>query len=299
MTLVGVRTVRGLLMSACLVATSACDAATPGTPGLDMGAPVDSGVALDTGAPRDSGMPNDSGTPASDLGSSDGGTPHERDHLIFEADFEGSNPFENFSNSQHCCEHSVTQSNTYARHGESSYRAEVRSDDPSVSSGYRAEILPMGVTDDGEMWYGYSILFEAPIADGYWNGVNGVFTQWHPDNSYGSSSLSLWSYGGVWEIHTNPDGERDTIQHTDTLIGDDIRIESLRWFDIVWHVNWDTGHVELFVDGVKYFDVTDHEYAGQYFKLGMNRWLVDETWVIYYDDLRIGDSGATYEDVAP
>ena len=44
---------------------------------------------------------------------------------------------------------------------------------------------------------------------------------------------------------------------------------------------------------------------GQYMKLGMNRWgdgpggAPEDTWIIYYDDLRIGDDQARFEDVAP
>jgi hypothetical protein len=145
--------------------------------------------------------------------------------------------------------------------------------------------------------------FEAPQADGSWTGsYGGHFVQWHPDNSSGSASLSLWGSDGVWDVATNPEGDGSADHHGSKPITANV------WHDVVFHVDWDNGIVQFWLDGVLYQDLKDIDYAsgpGQYMKLGMNRWgngpggAPEDTWIIYYDDVRIGNDDATYEDVAP
>jgi hypothetical protein len=235
-------------------------------------------------------------------GSSSGGA-YVRQHLLLEADFEGPDPFADFANEQHCCEHSVTQSMDQARTGTSSFRAEVRPDDPAVSAGWRAEIVPASVSDTGLRWYGWSMYFETPAANGNWTGsYGGHFVQWHPENSGGSASLSLWGSDGVWDVATNPEGDGSAEHHGS------LPISANTWHDVVFRVDWDAGEVTFWLDGEVYIDLMDVDYAsgpGQYMKFGMNRWgngpdgAPEDTWVIYYDDLRIGDDEAQLEDVAP
>jgi hypothetical protein len=271
------------------------------------GDPGSGGAA--TGAGGNGAGASGSGSGSGAGGGSSGGTggsggAYVRQNLIFEADFEGDTPFADFANNQHCCAHSVTQSAAQARTGEHSFRAEVRANDPPVSSGWRAEILPNGVNDTGDKWYGFSVYFETPQAGGNWLGsYGGHFVQWHPDNGSGSASLSLWGSDGVWDVATNPEGD-SSAQHN----GTDLPITANAWHDVVFHVDWDGGVVQFWLDGDLYVDLTNVDYGsgpGQYMKFGMNRWgngpggAPQDTWVIYYDDLRIGNGDATYKDVAP
>ncbi len=314
---------RGLLVCALAISMLGCEggAAECEVDGDCRGAPwicrrslcidprPDAAIAIDGGG-GDSGVvpPEDAGHDASsadassaDASSTDASTPHVRDHLLLEAGFEGDDPFAAF-HTQACCERSIQQSDAHARSGTHSFRAEVRASDPSVSSGYRAELLPRGVTDEGERWYGFSVLFEVPDEDGVWDTYNGHLVQWHPDNATGSASLSLWASGGVWDVATNPRGERGETHHEVPEAGP---ITTGVWHDVVFHVDWEASLVEVWVDGERIARLEDERYTGQYFKLGMNRWgsgpggAPDDTWVIYYDDLRIGDELATYDDVAP
>ncbi|HEX2627639.1 MAG TPA: fibronectin type III domain-containing protein, partial [Chitinophagaceae bacterium] len=96
----------------------------------------------------------------------------ERQNLIFDQSFEGSHSFDNFSTNQDAGHAwSRQQSATHKNEGDSSYRAEVRSGcDGYVSSGYRCEILPSNITDDGVMWYGLSIYLDEPYSGGNWIG---------------------------------------------------------------------------------------------------------------------------------
>ena len=145
--------------------------------------------------------------------------------------------------------------------------------------------------------------FEAPQAGGNWTGsYGGHFVQWHPDNSGGSASLSLWGSDGIWDVATNPEGDGSAEHHGS------LPITANTWHDVVFRVDWDAGEVTFWLDGDVYVDLTGVDYAsgpGQYMKLGMNRWgdgpggAPEDTWIIYYDDLRIGDDQARFEDVAP
>jgi hypothetical protein len=119
----------------------------------------------------------------------------------------------------------------------------------------------------------------------------------------------MWGNDPVWDLTTNPTGQYDATHHPDPLGGGAPQTITLNvWHDIVIHVLWTGGQlVELWVDGVLYTRVISNvdftQGPGQYLKFGMNRWGPNGppvgTWVIYYDDLRIGDAQATYADVAP
>lgn len=251
------------------------------------------------------GDPSNGGSPGSggDPGTGGSGGEYVRQNLILEAGFEGSDPFDGFD-MQKCCSHSVTQSDAHARTGASSFRAEVAIGDPSVSSGYRAEVLPQGISDTGEKWYGWSMYFETPASGSNWTGTNGHFVQWHPDNSSGSASLGLWSYGDNWLVGLNPEGDSSA-----DFVDVGYPIAANTWHDVVMHVDWSGSTVQVWLDGNLEVDVDDADYGGgpgQYFKFGINRWgngpngsPNDDDWVIFYDDLRIGDENATYPDVAP
>lgn len=276
--------------------------------GAPDGAGAGSGGASAAGgaASAGSGAASAGGGEASNGGSSGAGGagPIVRQHLLLEADFEGADPFGAFANNQHCCAYSVTQSGAHARSGQSSFRAEVRNGDPAVSSGYRAEIEPNGVSDTGEKWYGFSLFFESPLAGSTWTGESGHFVQWHPDNSSGSASLGLWSYGEGWLVGLNPEGDSSA-----QFVGPGPAISAGVWHDVVIHADWGGSLIQVWIDGSQVVDRNDVDWAsgpGQYLKLGINRWgggpngaPTSDDWVIYYDDFRIGDGQATFADVAP
>lgn len=236
-------------------------------------------------------------------GSTSSGGDYVRQNLIFEADFEGSAPFDDFGDPLACCSSSVTQSSEHARTGTYSFRAVVTEDDQQVSGGYRAEIAPNGDFDTGERWYGWSVYFETPQAGGDWLGsYGGTFAQWDPDATTGAAIVSLSGSDGIWDLATNPTGS-SSVEYN----GPGHAITANTWHDVVFHIDWTGGLVELWLDGEPELTLTDLDFAsgpGQFMRFGMNRWssgpgAPEDTWVIFYDDLRIGDENATYQDVAP
>lgn len=293
-------------------ATSTSGAATTGTgsgagSGSGPGGSTGSGGAPGTGGgPGSGGDSSSSGSSTTTTGTGGAGGGHVRQNLLLDEGFEGADPFPEgvFSVGQACCDHTITASTEQAREGSQSFRAEVRVGDPAVSSGYRAELTMPGISDTGDKWYGWSMFFQAPADGGAWDGTNGHFTQWHPDNGSGSASLGLWSYGDGWLVGLNPEGDGDV-----ELEDLGMPIEVGAWQDVVMHVDWDEGIVEVWVNGVQELAAANVDFAsgpGQYMKLGINRWgsgpdgsPADDDWVIFYDAFRIGSELATYDDVAP
>jgi hypothetical protein len=234
-----------------------------------------------------------------------------RQHLLFDEGFEGLCPFGSFTTVEDAGHPwSRNQSAEQANEGMYSFRAEVRSYcDGYVSSGYRSEIQPNGVTDAGVMWYGMSIYFDTPVSGGGWTGNNsGHYLQWHPNNPTGSASLALYSASGQWDLTTNPSGGAGGTHHQ-------IGTQTAGWHDFVFKVDWASsgGYVMLWIDGKLIYNITGLSWnsQGRYLKIGMNRWgacttTCDptnpgpcETWIVDYDNIRIGDQNACYYDVAP
>ena len=215
--------------------------------------------------------------------------------ILVQTSFEGSNPFAGFSTGQACCSYSVTATTAKAHDGLQSFKAEVRLGDPAVSSGYRAEIRPNNLDDAGDMWYGYSTLTEKMGGDG------GHCIQWHPNNGTGSATLSIYTGENTFNVVRNMNGANYYQSSGGAWPVKPIVLN--RWYDIVFHVKWSTGSdgiIEIWIDGAKYYDFRGQTMPaeGVYLKFGMNRWNVQNDWVVYYDNLKIGRD-VTYNDVAP
>lgn len=226
-----------------------------------------------------------------------------RQNIIFEAGFDGTKPFltENELYPQKCCSYSITQGKApYVRSGDGSFRAESRAGERSVSDGYRPEFIPPLNTRLTDGWYGYSVY----LAD--WKAVSGGehIMQWHPNDGTGSAVLALWTAGNTFNVNLNASG--GTSSSGLKSLANSITIKPNKWYDFVWHVVWSRdatkGKVEVWVDGVKYVDfagVTQPTSGIPYFKIGINRWDIKDNRVLYIDAVRIGNSSATYKDVAP
>jgi hypothetical protein len=218
--------------------------------------------------------------------------------VLFSTSFEGTNPWAGMTNNQSCCSHSVTASTDHPHDGLKSFRSEVKTDDPAVSAGYRAELTFPSIDDDGDMWYGWSMYFDpnnAALND--WTGCCGHVVQWHPESSGGGAVLDLRADGGKFDFCVNPAGGGSTTHQPGTLKD----IVPGRWYDIVMHVVWSSGSdgkLEVWIDGALYYSRQVSWTIGRYFKFGMNRWTMTNTWVVYYDNLKIGRN-VTYNDVAP
>ncbi len=220
---------------------------------------------------------------------------------LFFSSFEGNSPFEGWTNDQHCCEYSVTQSRDLATDGDHSLRLEVRNSDPETSRSIRAELVQETQIPGSEQWYGMNLLLKDWISD-----VAGehVF-QWHPDNLTGSATMALWTSSGRYILQSNPgNGEGNTYYDLGPVISD-------RWTSWVIQVKWDDepqGMIRVWKNGEIMVDrrnIITTPPEGSYFKLGINKFGWKEqtsttnSRVLYIDEVRIADSTGTYETVAP
>lgn len=186
--------------------------------------------------------------------------------------------------------------NSPTNSGNKVFRAAVMAGDPAVSSGYRDELRPSGVTDNGDMWYGYSTRFEKLGLGG-----GGHVVQWHPGNSTGSATISLYASSGQFQVVRN-------LGSNSYQSGTLKTIELNKWYNLVWHIKWSTGSdgiIELYIDGQLYYSYRGANMlsVGAYFKLGMNRWSSSggsptNDWIIYYDNVKIARN-SNYASVAP
>src|SRR5690606_5303300 len=173
----------------------------------------------------------------------------------------------------------ITASTAQFHEGSKSFKSTVLKNDPSISSGYRAEITFPGISDQGEMWYGYSTYFESiPLGGGH-------VVQWHPKNSNGSATLSLWTGDGKIMVVRNPSGTNIKYYQSNPKA-----IIAKKWYDIVWHVIWSsssTGLSEMSSDGETYFTysrVTPQ--TGVYSKRCHTHCTTNIDGIIYYDNPR-------------
>jgi hypothetical protein len=222
-------------------------------------------------------------------------------HLLIESSFEGSNPLEGWMNQQHCCDYSVTQSPARVTGGSNSLRIEVRSTDPQSSNSIRSEIIQGGDPVGTERWYGFNLYLEDWVAD---DAGECVF-QWHPENSRGTATASLWTSSGRYVFQTNLGGNSVSV-YTD--LGP---ILSNQWVSWVIHVKWavdNSGILQVWKNGELVIDrpgIATCPPEGTYFKLGINKfgWGIQASAstrrVLYFDEVRIGDEEATYTDVKP
>src|SRR5258706_452584 len=131
--------------------------------------------------------------------------------------------------------------------------------------------------------------------------------QWHPDNTVGTASMALWTSGGRFSYVTSNDntGTSATNQYAD--LGPLI---SNQWVDFVIHIRWamdTTGLLQVWMNGTQKINRLNVKTAAitSYFKLGINKfgWLTQPSTVtkrvFYYDEVRIGNASATYNDVVP
>jgi ribosomal protein L14 len=225
----------------------------------------------------------------------------QRQNLLLESGFENSSYLTGWTNNQHCCNYSVQQTTEQIKAGSSALRLEVRSTDPQTSSSIRSEITRSSDPLNIDRWYGFSMYLKDWVND---PAGEHVF-QWHPDNSSGSSALSLWTSGGRFTIVTNNTGTSSGNVYND--IGP---VLSNQWVDFVIRIRWstsNTGLLQVWRNGTLVVNKIDVKTAAitNSFKLGINKygWGIQTSTttqrILYFDEVRVGNENATYDDVAP
>lgn len=223
-------------------------------------------------------------------------------------------------NTEFCCDYSLQISDSVARTGNRSLRAELRkSDSPVAEGGMRAELLFTAVPQFAERWYGFSVYLPE---DYEIDPTFELIAQWHgvPDFSldepWRSPPLHLATKNGRWEIsrkwdsrQVQPENDYEGTEQID--LGE---YERGMWTDWVVHVRWsylENGVLEIWKDGELVIERvgpnTFNDMFGPYFKTGMYKspyentpeLATTEVRVVFIDEVRLGSENATYKDVKP
>jgi Polysaccharide lyase len=226
----------------------------------------------------------------------------QRLNLLLESTFESGNYLSGWQNNQHCCDYSVQQTQEKVKAGSNALRLEIRNGEPLSSGSVRSEITTqLGDPMNQDRWYGFSMYLKDWTDD---DAGEHVF-QWHPGNDTGSATMALWTNGGRFNYVTNAGG---TSYNVYTDIGP---VLSNQWVDIVIRTRWatdTTGLLQVWLKGNLVINRSGLKTTSDapYFKLGINKfgWIDQSSSatskrILYFDEVRIGNANATYNDVAP
>lgn len=244
-----------------------------------------------------------------------------RQHLIYENTFENPGALEAWPGHERANKSSISISDSVAHSGHYSLKFELKKNDLAVANGKRAEVaLKPEPRVKVERWVGFSVyLPESFSADP----EPEIIQQWHdiPDLSEGgvwrSPPFALYTQSGHWFLSVKSSARRLTSNKD--LIGKEYDLGAYtnsKWTDWVFHIrfSWDNdGLIEVWQNGnlVQTLNGPNayNDNVGNYFKLGIYKWVwmpekdkgksTTTSREIFYDDVRIGDEGATYKDVAP
>ena len=237
---------------------------------------------------------------------------------IFIGDFE-TGDFSGWE-AQFCCEYSGEIVSSPTRAGNYAAKFTLNKNDPLVKGGKRAELKQRGVALKGsEYWYGFSVYLPNDWVE---DTASEIVAQWHdiPDVWFGETwrrppfSLSIngknWRIGNAWDPKIVTD--KNNVAGSEMLWSGPFEREV--WTDWVFHVKWShqsDGLIEVWKNGTKIVTkhgrITYNDLLVPYFKLGPYKYpwkndkpaSVTNKRVIYYDEARIGNASASYEDIAP
>jgi hypothetical protein len=199
----------------------------------------------------------------------------------------------------------------------------LRNSDPDVSSSRRSELRLGTVKPDSSRWYAFSIYL--PVDWEIDEDSYDIIAQWHdsPDFDLGetwrSPALNLQVAAGNWKINRRWDPNPVTYDNTPGPGGgtESIGLGPFSkgvWTDWVIHVNWsyeNNGVLEVWKNGelvlMREGPNTYNDQTGPYLKLGIYKpdWKYDPAEsttsrrTLYIDEVRIGNSKTTYEEIAP
>lgn len=221
-----------------------------------------------------------------------------------------------------CCDHSAEIVSSPTRAGDRAVKFTLKKSDPYVANSKRAELGLGTVAANSERWYGFSnYLPQDWVNDPSFE----ITAQFHskPDSALGedwrSPALTLAIYEDKWRISNRWDSKQVTKNNNPGPEGGSEgwwvgEIEKEKWTDWVFHVKWShksDGLIEVWKDGKLVLSKTGantyNDERGPFLKMGIYKpqWKYKPERskatkrVIYFDELRVGDASASYEDVVP
>jgi len=220
-------------------------------------------------------------------------------NLLYEENADGSS-LSSYPSQHAAASYSITQSTTQFYNGAKSVRFELRDSDPEVQSGTRAELSFPKATNLNR-WYSYAMFI--PSAQFKYDTDDDVITQFHQG-------------GGVTPalcLRVKQDHLYVRILGTWNDLGPFLKDA---WHTYILHVKHSSssdGLTEIWIDGAKVFSKTGANaypvgstYSMPWLKMGIYKsdWNGTGTTqttqrVLYFDDIKMGNEFATYNDMVP
>src|SRR5690606_28626538 len=222
-------------------------------------------------------------------------------NLIYEETFDGEDALSTTVSIQNSTSYGFTIADSLAFEGSRSGRIELRYDDPIAHNGTRSEIYVIDRISHNERWYSFAVYF--PTNDYEYDTSNEVISQWHKG---GSPALYLRIVRDRFYIRTLHPNRSKNWRNMD--LGN-VTIDM--WHEFVIHVihsGKSDGLIDVWRNGVK---VATHKGPNNYDNKKLPYWKVGvykAIWnnnvtdskkrVIFLDNIRVGNSKASFEDMA-
>jgi|GEM_PF-1165995 len=222
-------------------------------------------------------------------------------NIIFEETFEGEEPFYAYVHKQFPKSHSFNVSTNPVHRGVKSGRFELRKGDPSITDiGVRTEVL-FSQIENPETWYSFSIFLPS---NGYARDSDDeILSQWL-QSGMGSPSISLRTLNDRFIYRFRSNSGVITSHDLSPATKDS-------WNRFVFHIihsSGSNGLVEIWRNGIKILQKSGpNMYTGNLprWKLGIykptweNRSTETQIRIAFFDNIRIGNENATYEEMNP
>jgi hypothetical protein len=220
--------------------------------------------------------------------------------------------------------HSAKIVNSPVRVGTKALRLELRPGDKgyqysSFTEPYvRAELERGGINHIGKtLWYGFSIYVDPSWVDNSTDSNGTIVAQWHSPND--SCDIARGPHLGIrilrtleWSVQNTSDPNACTTSASRTSVNFNLGpVTKGVWVDWVIYAKWSygsDGELKIWKSGNLVINRngpnTYNDQSEQLFKWGIykswwNREKPVNTFVLYYDEIKIGDASSRYEDVAP
>jgi hypothetical protein len=223
----------------------------------------------------------------------------ERNNVITTSDFEQGNitPLK----VEGCCA-TVVSNNVRA----GSKAVKVTLDSSKSSRTERAEMKLSTFPSSSERWVGISVFIPKGSSTQYQ--VLNQFARMPGSGEYYGATFQLIRKGDKFVVHRYRGATENGTPRGKQVWEIGPAIEN-QWLDFVYHYkasSSSTGIFEMWMNGSKKIDykgpTADDRNQGPYFKFGVYVGVghkIDKPTSIYFDELRVGDERATYQDVAP
>lgn len=221
-------------------------------------------------------------------------------NILYSEKCEASTLFARYAKKQTGTPYGITIAKDRCYSGGQSARFELRDTDPEVQSGTRSEIVFPEITNLNR-WYSFAIYFPR---DGYAKDTaDEVISQWHQGGGK-TPALCLRTKNDI--LYVRVMGEWKSLG---TIVKD-------KWQAFVIHVkhsSGSTGIVEIWKDGMIVFmykgpnmykvsgDIKNPSWKLGIYKSAWNKLAKTKSKlrVLYFDEIKLGNEKATYEEMAP